>query len=276
MWNLLGLMVMTDTSLTERQKRELEFYEEYSKRNPCQQVNFAPVVGGESRPWNSYWHIFEVLKESFKADGERLLDFGCGWGEHSLVFAKIGYEVFGFDLSQNNIANARSLAEKYEMTDRVHFSVSPAEHLDFADEFFDVVVGVDILHHVNIGQAIAECSRILKKGGMAVFHEPVRAPVFDSLRETRLGRWLVSKEASLDRHLTEDERKLSRDDFKIIKSYDLKFSSQRFLLFSRLDRFVRPNKSGPSFLEKFDLRLMKTLPFMKSFGGVMVMVLRKE
>jgi 2-polyprenyl-3-methyl-5-hydroxy-6-metoxy-1,4-benzoquinol methylase len=269
-------MMMTETSLTERQKRELEFYEEYSKRNPCHRVCFDPVLGEDSRPWNSYWHLYEILKKTFKSEDQKLLDFGCGWGEHSLVFAKIGYEVFGFDLSQNNIANAQSLAEKYEMTDRVHFSISPAEHLDFVDGFFDVVVGVDILHHVNIRQAIKECSRILKKGGLAVFHEPVRAPVFDAFRETRFGRWLVPKGASLDRHLTEDERKLSREDLKIIKSFDLEFSSERFLLFSRLDRFVRPDKGGPSFLEKLDLHLMRTLPFMKPLGGVMVMVLRKE
>lgn len=269
-------MMMTETSLTDRQKRELAFYEEYSRLNPVQHVCFDPVIGEETRPWNSYWHIFEVVKEHFKSEDQKLLDFGCGWGEHSLVFAKAGYEVFGFDLSQNNIANAQSLAEKYGMTDRVHFSISPAEHLDFPDEFFDVVVGVDILHHVNIPQAIIECSRILKRGGIAIFHEPVRAPVFDALRETRFGRWLVPKEASLDRHLTEDERKLSREDLKTVKSSGMTFSSQRFLLFSRLDRFIRPDKDGPSFLEKFDRQLMKTLPFMRPFAGVMVMVLRKE
>src|SRR5205814_8679982 len=106
------------------------------------------------------------------------------------------------------------------MAERTHFSISVAEKLDYPADYFDMVVGTDILHHVDISQAVAECSRVLKKGGLAIFHEPVRAPVFDVLRETRFGRWLVPKEVSLERHLTHDERKLSPDDLKTIRSLD--------------------------------------------------------
>jgi hypothetical protein len=38
------------------------------------------------------------------------------------------------------------------------------------------------------------------------------------LRETRFGRWLVPKEVSLENQVTEDERKLTADDLKLIKS----------------------------------------------------------
>ena len=89
--------MMTETSLTERQKRELEFYEEYSKRNPCQRVCFDPILGEESQPWNSYWHLYEVLKENFKSEDQKLLDFGCGWGEHSLVLVEADEPAAGAD-----------------------------------------------------------------------------------------------------------------------------------------------------------------------------------
>ena len=267
---------MTSPSLTDRQRRELEFYEEFSERNAPAEVNFDPISGQETRPWNSYWHLIEVVRRQFVSDGQRLLDFGCGKGEFSVIFAKIGYEVSAFDLAPNNIAIARRLAQKYDLAGRTHFSVGVAERLDYPDEHFDVIVGIDILHHVAIPQALSECARVLKKGGLAVFHEPARVPVFDRLRETRLGMWLVPREASLDHHITHDERKLTPGDLKLMEGAGLEFTAERFLLFSRLDRFVRrPDSKEPSSLEKMDARLLRRLPFLKRYAGIIVPVLRK-
>jgi len=268
---------MVSPGLTDRQRRELEFYEEFSERNAPAEVNFDAITGEETRPWNSYWHMLEVVRRHFGSEGQRLLDFGCGKGEFSVMFARIGFEVTGFDLSPNNISIARQLAQKYELAGRTNFSVGVAEKLDYPDEHFDVVAGVDILHHVTIGPALAECARVLRPGGVAIFHEPTRVPVFDRLRETRLGRWVAPREVSLDRHITHDERKLTPADLELIKSSGFEFSAERFLLFSRLDRFVRkPNSKDPSFLEQADARFFKALPFLKRYGGVIVLVLRKR
>jgi 2-polyprenyl-3-methyl-5-hydroxy-6-metoxy-1,4-benzoquinol methylase len=268
---------MSDMHLTERQRRELEFYEEFSKSNEPIEVNFDVIAGKETRPWNSYWRVVEIAKQHFRSEDQKLLDFGCGTGMNSLVFAKIGYEVFGFDLSPGNISIAEGLAQKYGVAERSHFSVNAAESLDYEDEFFDVIVGVDILHHINISQALTECSRVLKSGGLAIFHEPIRVPIFDTLRETRLGRWLVPKEASLDRHVTHDERKLSTDDIETIRKFDPNLSIERFLLLSRLDRFLmNPNSKKPSRLEKIDFRLFRLLPFLKTYAGIIVLVLKKQ
>lgn len=268
---------MSDMHLTERQRREREFYEEFSKSNEPVEVNFDVIAGKETRPWNSYWRVAEIAKQHFSSGDQRLLDFGCGTGLQSLIFAKIGYEVFGFDLSPSNISIAEGLAQKYGVAERSHFSVNTAESLDYEDEFFDVVVGVDILHHINIGQALTECSRVLKRGGLAIFHEPTRVPVFDTLRETRLGRWLVPKEASLDRHVTHDERKLSSGDIEVVRTFDPNLSTERFLLLSRLDRFIRnPESKEPSRLEKIDFHLFRLLPFLKTYAGIVVLVLKKQ
>lgn len=241
------------------------------------EVRFDPILGQETRPWNSYWRVIEIVKQNFVSEDQRLLDFGCGKGEYSILFSKIGYQVSGFDLSPNNISIAKRLAEQYDLSAKTNFTVGVAEKLDYPAEHFDIIFGIDILHHVDIRQALAECSRVLKNGGVAIFHEPVRVPIFDTLRDTKLGRWLVPKEASLDRHVTEDERKLGADDLKIIRSFDSNFSMERFLLFSRFDRFVRnPENKRPSLLEKVDAQLFKFLPFIKGFGGVMIIALKKK
>jgi len=265
------------TVLSERQRRELEFYDQFSVLNTPSEVCFDSISGTESRPWNSYWHLIEITRQMFRSESQRLLDFGCGKGEFSLIFSRIGYEVFGFDLSPNSIAIAEQLAGKYGMSERTHFSVGVAERLDYPADYFDVVVGTDILHHVDISQALAECSRVLKEGGAAVFHEPVRAPVFDVLRETTLGKWLVPKEVSLERQLTQDERKLTAADLEILRSFDPNPSVQRFLLFSRLERFLGNSIiRQSSLLERVDSYLFKFFPFLKWFGGIIVIVLRKQ
>jgi len=268
---------MTDMLLTERQKNELEFYEEFSKCNPPSQVRFDPISGKDPKPWNSYWYVMDVVKQNFKGGASKLLDFGCGTGANALLFSKMGFEVFGFDISPNNVCIAESMAEKYGVKDRTHFSVGVAEHLDYPDSHFDVVVGIDILHHVNISEALTECSRVLKPGGVAIFHEPLRVPVLDTLRETRFGRWLVPKERSLARHITEDERKLTPEDLEIIKRFDPGVSAQRFVLLSRLDRFIRsPKYQERSVLEKTDSKLFRLFPPLRTFGGIIVLVLKKR
>ena len=265
---------MTHLPLTERQRNELEFYEEFSKCNQPSEVCFDSISGKETRPWNSYWHAIDIVKQNFRSGSQRLLDFGCGNGQSSIIFSSIGYEVFGFDLSPNNILTAKRLAHKYAVSERTHFSVDVAERLHYADRYFDVVVGFDILHHVNISEALTECSRVLKTGGLAIFHEPIRVPVLDTLRETRLGKWLVPMEASLDRQVTQDERKLTASDLDLIRRFDPELQVERFLLLSRLDRFIKdPNSRKSSFLEKVDSKLFRLLPALRAYGGKSVLLL---
>lgn len=260
--------------LSERQKREREFYEQFSQLDISPIVSFASISGKKARPGNSYWHVISVVKQNFRSGDQKLLDFGCGKGDCSVIHSRIGYEVFGFDLSPNNVAIAKRLAHKYGVTERTHFQVSAAEDLDYPSDFFDLIVGTDILHHVEISRALSECSRVLKKGGLAIFHEPMRVPVFDALRETKLGTWLVPKVVSLERHVTQDERKLTVNDLETIGGIGSNCSIERFLLFSRLDRFITHGKR-PEFLEMVDFYLLQWLPFLKSFAGVVVIVLRK-
>ena len=262
------------SDLSERQRRELEFYEEFSQLNASPVVSFASVSGKRARPGNSYWHVMSVVKQHFHSEEQKLLDFGCGKGESAVIFSRIGYEVFGFDISPNNIAIAEHLSQKYGMKDRIHFQVSVAEKLEYPSDFFDAVVGTDILHHVELSPAMSECSRVLKKGGLAIFHEPIRVPVFDALRETRLGNWLVPKKVSIERHITEDERKLTVADLELIRRMGGSCTSERFLLFSRLERFIKSSKEPP-LLETVDLYLLRRLPLLKSLEGIVVIVLRK-
>jgi 2-polyprenyl-3-methyl-5-hydroxy-6-metoxy-1,4-benzoquinol methylase len=269
--------MVDNTSLTDRQLREREYYEEYSRRNIVADVNFDPVAGKEKRPWNSYWFVYQLAVEEYARGKRTLLDYGCGSGASSVRFAKIGYDVKGFDISPNNISIARTLAAKYEVYEKIELSVQSAEHLDYAAGSFDIIIGTDILHHVEIQPAIKECYRLLKRDGVAIFREHVEVPIFDYLRETRIVTAFVPKEKSFEHHITEDERKLNTDDLKIISDVFPGMSIHRFLLLSRVDRFIRkPYSSTPSLLEKVDDFIFKRFPVLDRFGGEVVLVLHKQ
>ena len=267
---------MREEKLSGRQQREREFYERFSQRQKITEVSFEPILGEEKRPWNSYWYVYEFALENFRYEGQRLLDLGCGSGVPSLRFAKIGYEVWGFDISPNNIKIAKTLAKRYRLEDRMHFSIQKAEQLDYPSEFFDIIVGIDILHHVEIKQAVKECFRVLKKNGSAIFREHIGVPIFEKIRNTRLGICLIPQNEPFERHVTKDERKLTTNCLSIINEIFPKLSTRRFTFLSRLDEFIRkPDQGNPSFLEKVDYLLFKTFPSLTRFGGSVVLILEK-
>jgi len=258
-------------SLTPRQQREREYYNRYSQRKKDARVNLAPIAGKEQRPWNPYWHLFGLVKKRYRP-GARLLDFGCGWGDNSLIFAHIGYQVDGFDISEGNLELARQLSDKEGLTKQVHFSLQRAECLKYPDAHFDVVAGVDILHHVEISSAINECRRVLREGGVAFFVEPLSNPLFDTVRNTRLIRRLWPNEASFERHITADERKLTNEDLKLISRIFPRHKIDRFRILSRLEVLFH---AGLMVLEKLDYTF-RFVPFYGCLAGTIVLTLNKS
>jgi 2-polyprenyl-3-methyl-5-hydroxy-6-metoxy-1,4-benzoquinol methylase len=267
---------MAIEALTDRQSRERRYYDEFVQLSVPQVASFEPIRGKERRPWNPYWYVAELVREKYTGESQQLLDFGCGPGSYSIVFAHFGYEVSGFDISEGNIRAAQALAERYSVADRTHFQVSTAEQLDYPSSFFDLIVGIDILHHVDIRRAVPECLRVLKPGGVAIFKEPIEVPMFDRLRNTRLGRALRPKDVSFDRHITEDERKLTASDLARIKAA-CHAEERRFRFISRIETLIFGSghawltATGASRLEMVDEFLLRTCPPLGVFGGNVVL-----
>ena len=192
-------------------------------------------------------------------------------------YASLGYEVYGFDISERNIESCHKLADLHKVADRTHFSIQKAEELAYEKDYFDIVVGLDILHHVDIPRSLDQVRRVLAPGGRAVFREWIEVPLFEAVRNSSLGQRLFPKEASFETHITEDERKLTAHDIEIIRASFADCLAQRFALSSRLRRIL-PDRHGTrsSRLEQFDYYLMRALPFMRNLGGECVLVLRAE
>ncbi len=273
--DFLPCVPVTD-ALSPRQQRERDYYEQFSRRNEYTEVSFDPVESPHRRPWNSYWFQYEFVLDRFRAGARRLLDYGCGPGVPAIRFAKIGYDVHGFDLCERNVASARCLARRYGLQDRTHFETQAAERLNYPDGVFDVVSGFDILHHVEMEAAIRETRRVLKRDGVAIFREPIEVPAFDRIRNTRLGRWLVPNDKSFERHITEDERKLSAADVAVLRRYFPGLVTQRFCLTSRFAPYTPFSRMlHASALERFDRAMFKAIPPSQALGGCAVFILRR-
>ena len=100
--------------------------------------------------------------------GKKILEIGCGTGVFTEKLAQTGAEIVAVDISSHLLSKAQ---EKISAPN-VHLLEADLENLPSLNNYFDAVVGVSILHHVNIRKAIDEISRVLKRGGKVVFSEP--------------------------------------------------------------------------------------------------------
>jgi len=99
-----------------------------------------------------------------------VLDYGCYEGYETRKYLDYGASyVCGIDISEEAIGRARSRISAHQ----VEFMVADAHHLPFDSDSFDLIVGRAILHHLELGRAYSEISRVLKPGGLAMFVEPL-------------------------------------------------------------------------------------------------------
>jgi len=112
-----------------------------------------------------------ILKRLGNLKGKRILDMACGVGEAAVYFALKGADVAAMDISQGMVSLAEQLAGKYGV--KVVAKKMRAEALEYEDDSFDIIYGYGALHHIDLEHASSEIYRVLKKGGVAVFSEPL-------------------------------------------------------------------------------------------------------
>lgn len=267
-----------DVDISERHRRESAHFDQKAKaKASLQKIKLDQFSQAEYGPWNIYWYIYDLVRRTYHDPSQRLLSFGCGRGANALRYAQLGYEVFGFDISPSSIATAKSLADHYQLQSRTHFSVQGAEQLAFPDNHFDVVAGENILHHVDIGRAIAEAARVAKPGGLIIFKEPLATAGRDRLRQTALIRWLVPTgvkniHRGLKYNHPPDTVKLTDEHLDIFRRTLVDVEIVPFRVLAVFNVFARSR----TFLEKADHALFKIVPPARRLGDMAVMIGRKR
>jgi len=101
----------------------------------------------------------------------KVLDVGTGFGINVAFLARWlakGSTVWTVDPSKEVLAEVEASLDA-ESTRLIRLAVATADDLDFEDGFFDFVVSVMVLHHIEkLKPALREMARVLKPGGTMV------------------------------------------------------------------------------------------------------------
>jgi cyclopropane-fatty-acyl-phospholipid synthase len=112
-----------------------------------------------------------IARKLMLCPGDTVLDIGCGWGGMALTLAEMAdVQVLGVTLSQEQLAVARSRAEKAGVSERVRFELMDYRHVEGS---FDRIVSVGMFEHVgapHYREFFETVERLLKKDGVALLH----------------------------------------------------------------------------------------------------------
>ncbi len=166
--------------MESRKKQEAEFHSHLREDMPFQRYSAEVEETAEGDPqWSNFkYYSIETKSRAYvdqwiraRCGGKRLLDYGCGNGEDSIVAARHGAFVVGIDISDVSIANCKQKALEAGVGDRTEFLMMDAESLQFEDNSFDLVVEYGVLHHLDFSAAMNEIRRVLKPDGAAICTE---------------------------------------------------------------------------------------------------------
>lgn len=127
-----------------------------------------------------YWKglLMEARRFFTVAEKPRILDLGSGGGNTVLPLLELypDAEIVASDLSLPLLRALRDALAANPAAARCRVLQLNAERIVFAAGQVDLVVGGAILHHLRSpARALAECARVLRPGGVAVFFEPFLA-----------------------------------------------------------------------------------------------------
>jgi ubiquinone/menaquinone biosynthesis C-methylase UbiE len=133
-----------------------------------------PIIGATRD--ESLGKTIEVFLEKLRSisdwQGQRLLDVGCGDGTFTIRLGDGFSEVYGIDVQDHYLAKFRQFVSQRGNYHVMHMSASA---MKFPDEFFDKVVTLETLEHVDNLQATAsEIMRVTQYGGEIVISVPNR------------------------------------------------------------------------------------------------------
>jgi SAM-dependent methyltransferase len=111
-----------------------------------------------------------LIEAAGLAPGTRCLELGCGTGEFTTRLVESGCELTAVDISEASVARCRE-----RVGDRAEVlvgNIETGEGLEGRE--FDAIVGVSVLHHVDVRATLAALVPRVRSGGRFAFTEPNR------------------------------------------------------------------------------------------------------
>ena len=96
-----------------------------------------------------------------------VLELGCGWECNLVRLATVAGNVIGLEIEQVYVAFSRILTKR-ERISAPQIVLGAAENIPFRADVFDWILLWSALRYMEIGEALRECSRVLRPGGRAL------------------------------------------------------------------------------------------------------------
>ena len=131
--------------------------------------------------------IIDILKSE---SGGKILDLGCGQGHFSFNLQEQGFDITCCDVAEDN----------FQYHDCIPFKKGNIyEGLPFTDSSFDYVLFIETIEHLEKPyEAIAEISRVLKKGGTLILSTPNILHIGSRMRFLFEGAWDFFREPPIE------------------------------------------------------------------------------
>lgn len=144
---------MTSIAATPSPKWWDKMSERYSKRPIADEATYQKKL--------------QITREYFSPDMQ-VLEFGCGTGSTAIAHAPHVKHIRAIDFSSKMIEIAQGNADAKRVAN-VSFEQATIDQLDVADQSFDAVLGLSILHLLEDKEAVmAKVHAMLKPGGVFV------------------------------------------------------------------------------------------------------------
>jgi len=152
----------TELSIQDRVKRE--------------NLHGKAILQGNEANWG--WHTpagkirqgrrteFLIRECSGLSENPKVLEVGCGTGVFTTYIFDVYKDLTGIDISESLIEVGR------QRFPGVSLQLQDIHKTTFPDETFDLILGCNVLHHLDWDIALREMNRILRPGGQIRFSEP--------------------------------------------------------------------------------------------------------
>lgn len=194
----------------------------------------AQIHGASSEASWGDTHMMALEGETisrFLADGDRVLDVGCGNGHATFQQAERHRlkKIVGVDFSSAMVAVADKLAKDRGCGENIEFGEADIRALPFDDHSFDVVYTTRVLINLPTWgeqqQGIRECVRVSRPGGKVVLSEAFWEPLalLNALRilcrlpplvEPEFNRYL--KKSLIEEFLRSDNLPFAAEDYSSV------------------------------------------------------------
>jgi len=200
--------------------------------------------------------------------GKQVMDFGCGTGDNTLLLARRGAQVQAVDISPELIEIGQRRLRINGVDSGARFITASVYDIPLEDESVDIIFGIAILHHLELPLAAREVNRILRKGGRAIFKEPVRNSAM-----LNFVRGLIPYRAP---NVSPFERPLREAE---LEEFARGFASYRarsfYLPYIGLAGVLPVARNYVKALARFDQRLLRRLPRLEYYATVKVIEMVK-